>query len=675
MSYGLIDRDGKIFVPEKIECQAEVTDDFGLFTLVHTYTCDIVKSEKVRFVFPVTDTMEVVSFKASINEHILNSSIIPKPPMAESASYFSFNRSNGLEVPIGELIANDKVIVEIVYVRQLNSDNERTRIVIPTGVAPRFMYFGTQIGLESLFEEVNYNITLNVLCKNYSIKNVVSPTHEIYAVYGENCVEIKLADSIYADRDIIIDVFSVAMDKPKFIKYENYLNCSFVPELNVYEETPRDYLFLIDVSNDMNMRKIQQVRNAIQICIRTLKNGDRFNLAFTQSENTFFSYEYLPLNDDTLRAATRWLNSYEQLGVPEFYRPMLEAYSMSENATVIFISDGRIGGNASIIEYARDHKGLRFYNFGFDLGVNQEFLTELSTVTGGKTRFIGHTERIDDTVIKAFNVIVSPSIDNAVVRFDSSVSEVTPGMFNKIHCGERINIMFKYMDILPQKMYIIGLVGGRETVCTVNIDRVIQGGRELEYRFGYECIQNLMRDLYYTDENNRYMIRQKIIEKSIEYSIHSKYTMFNVSDKSGWFSCECDTDKYNEISSRWYEPSLDTNEKTMNHSVREIQFIEIAKKQRANGRFIPSDSRSKEAIALNTAKIVLDFCNNCSNVMMYRWHLRKSVLFLLEHIENADYAIVPNVIINALNEWNRIFGSVDEASQKIDVLSYLHDAY
>ena len=61
--------------------------------------------------------------------------------------------------------------------------------------------------------------------------------------------------------------------------------------------------------------------------------------------------------------------------------------------------------------------------------------------------------------------------------------------------------------------------------------------------------------------------------------------------------------------------------------------------------------------------------------MMYRWHLRKSVLFLLEHIENADYAIVPDVIINALNEWNRIFGSVDEASQKIDVLSYLHDAY
>ena len=675
MSYGLVDNEGKIYIPDKIECNAEVTDDFGLFTIVHNYVFDSAKTAEAKFIFPVTDTMQIVSFKVDINERTLNSSIIPKPPKAESASYFSHYRANGLEIPLGELFSEDIITVQIIYARQLNSDNERTRIVIPTGIAPRFMYFGSQIALESLFEEVEYNITLNVICRNRGIKNVVSPTHEIYAVYGENCVEIKLKDSVHSDKDIIIDVFSVMMDKPKFIKYENYLNCSFIPELNIYEETPRDYLFLIDISNDVNMRKMQQVKNSLQICIRTLLDGDRFNLAFTQSQNTFFSDEYLPLNDDTLKAATKWLNSYEQQGVAEFYRPMTEAYSMSDDATVIFISDGRIAGNASIIEYARKNKGLRFYNFGFDMAVNQEFLTELSTVTGGKTRFIGHTERIDDTVIKAFNVIVSPSIDNAVVRFDSSVSEVTPGIFNKIHCGERINVMFKYLNRPPQMMYIKGYVGGRETVCSVKIDNVIDGGRELVYRFGYECIQNLMRELYYADETNKFIIRQKIIEKSIKYSVHSKYTMFNLSDKSGWFRHECDIDKCNELSSGWYEPSLDTNEKSMTHSGSEIQFTEIIKKQKSNGRFIPSNSRSKEAIAMNTANIITHFCNNCTNVQMYRWHLRKSVLFLLEHIENADYAVIPDEIINALTSWNRIFGSVDEASQKIDVLSYLHDAH
>lgn len=672
MSYGLIDQAGNIFIPEKIDCFAEVTGDFGLFKLVHNYVCTQVKSLDAKFIFPVTDTMQMVSFSASINDKRITSSVVPKSPKAETTSYFSHYHATGLEVPLGELYADDLITVEIVYVRHLDSDNERTRIVVPTGIAPRFMYFGSQIALESLFEEVNYNISLSVNCRNFNIKNVVSPTHEIVAAYGENCVEIFLKDNVHTDKDIVIDVFSVAMYEPKFIKYENYINCSFVPELNIYEETPRDYMFIVDVSADMNTRKIQQVKNALNLCIRALKDGDRFNLAFAQSENTFFSYEYLPLNDDTLRAATKWITSYVQQGVPEFYRPMVDMYEMTEKAVAIFISDGRIGGNSSILNYAKEHKGLRFYNFGFDMALNQDFLNELSSVTGGKTRLIGHTERIDDTIVKAFNVIVSPSIDNAVVRFDSSVSEVTPRFFSKIHCGEKINIMFKYIDTPPHEIYLKGYVGGKETITSVKIEHIIDGGREIEYRFGYECINNLLSELYFADEQNKYILKQSIINRSVEYSLHSKYTMFKISDKSGWLNYECDIDKGFEISSDWYEPSLDCGEKTMIHSVQEIQFAEIMKRQRANGRFVPSASRSKEAIAFHTANIVSEFCNNCANVNMYRWHLRKSVIFLLDYIENSDYAIIPAELVDALTAWDNTFGGTDDESQKINVLKFLH---
>ena len=673
MSYGLVDHAGNVFIPEKIECSAEVTGDFGLFKLVHNYICTQVKTTDTKFIFPVTDTMQIVSFSASINDKQLTSTIVPKPSKAESASYFSHYHANGLEVSLGELYADDIVTVEIIYVRHLDSDNERTRIVVPTGIAPRFMYFGSQIALESLFEEVNYNISLNVNCKNFNIKNVVSPTHDIVAAYGENCVEIFLKDNVHTDKDIVIDVFSVATYEPKFIKYENYINCSFVPELNIYEETPRDYMFIVDVSEDMNTRKIQQVKNALNLCIRALKDGDRFNLAFAQSENTFFSYEYVPLNDDTLRAATKWITSYSQQGVPEFYRPLVDMYEMTEDAVAIFISDGRIGGNSSILNYAKEHRGLRFYNFGFDMALNQDFLNELSSVTGGKTRLIGHTERIDDTIVKAFNVIVSPSIDNAVVRFDSSVSEVTPRFFNKIHCGEKINIMFKYIDTPPREIYLKGYIGGRETITSVKIDYVIEGGREIEYRFGYESINNLLSELCYADEQNKYMLKQSVVNRSMEYSLHSKYTMFKISDKTGWFNYECDIDKGFEVSSDWYEPSLDCSEKTMIHSVREIQFSEIMKKQRANGRFVPPTSRSKEAIAFHTANIVTDFCNNCVNVNMYRWHLRKSVLFLLDYIENSDYAIIPAELVDALTAWDSTFGGKDDESQKINVLKFLRE--
>ena len=171
----------------------------------------------------------------------------------------------------------------------------------------------------------------------------------------------------------------------------------------------------------------------------------------------------------------------------------------------------------------------------------------------------------------------------------------------------------------------------------------------------------------------KYGIKQKIVSASVKYSVHSKYTMFKITDKNGWFNAECDIDKCSEISSGWYENSLVTDDNLLLHSGEEIRNMEVIKKQRANGRFIPNTSRSKEAIALYTAQIVLEMCNKCPNVMMYKWHLRKSVLFLLDYIENAESAVIPDDIMLALEVWNSIFGGNDEASQKIEVLNYFHN--
>ena len=55
MSYGLLDQAGNVFIPEKIDCSAEVTGDFGLFKLVHRYVCSQVKTAESKFVFPVTE--------------------------------------------------------------------------------------------------------------------------------------------------------------------------------------------------------------------------------------------------------------------------------------------------------------------------------------------------------------------------------------------------------------------------------------------------------------------------------------------------------------------------------------------------------------------------------------------------------------------------------------------
>lgn len=670
MSYGLLTENG-VLEPISIQCTAEVTDDFGLFRLVHIYQAGAADAGAAYYVFPVTNAMRIVSFDALVGGRALTSKVVPKEGTDEPAASRFY--TGGLEVPLGRLHAGDEIRIELCYAQRCTADAERTRIIIPTGIAPRFMDFGAQIALESFFEDHEYRVQLKLTYRNYNIKNVVSPTHAIGAVYGENCVEVFLKDELCSDKDIIIDVFSVHDHEPRVMRYEDCICCSFIPEMDVYRRRQRDYLFLIDISADINTRKLQQIKSAVLLCIRALQNGDRFNICFAQSENMFFVNEFVPLNDDTLRAATRWVVSYAPKGAPEFYRPLQMAYRMLEKeTTVMFISDGRTAGNETILQCVRENRGLRFYCFGFDLATTQDFLDTLAGMTGGKSRMIGHTERIDDTVVRAFNVIVAPSVRGAVIRFDTSVSEVTPGGFHKIHCGERVTVMARFMEQPPAVLYLKGSLGGTESVIQVKLDRVLEGGPELLYRFGYESISNLQEELCRADACRRQLIKRKIADISVHYGIHSRYTAFEVTDSLERTSVLCDVERRHTRSSGWYEPTLAQHDTPLTRSREDIQFTEIAKRQRANGRFIPSESRSREAIALYTAKVVRKFLNECQNAELYRWHMRKAIAFLLDHIEQSEYAEIPEELIGALSDWLRLFGSTDEISQKASVLEYLH---
>ena len=56
---------------------------------------------------------------------------------------------------------------------------------------------------------------------------------------------------------------------------------------------------------------------------------------------------------------------------------------------------------------------------------------------------------------------------------------------------------------------------------------------------------------------------------------------------------------------------------------------------------------------------------------MYRWHLRKAVLFLLDYVENSDYSVIPAEIVDALSIWDTVFGGTADESRKIDVLKFI----
>jgi len=589
VSYGLISNNDKTIPLKKIECKADVTNNFGIFNLKQRYYNDAEEVLDTRYIFPIIHNMFLTEFIIKKDDCIINS------------------QQNGkvFEAYIGDLYPKEEIVIEVTYLCEILADNERTRIIIPTVIPPRYVSFGEQLALESVVGRTLYSVKLDLIYRNINITNIISPTHEVIASIDEDKANITFKEESYSDRDIIIDIFTLPEASPKMFYADTIICCNFSPEIDVYERQKREYLFMLDISSKGLGEKLEQAKNALLICLRALRKGDKFNVLVFEDSFELFSDEFLPLNDDTLKVASRWILSQTARGRANLFEPIIQAYKNACNRVVLLISDCEM--SSDVTTYAKNHNGTIFYTFGS----NQSLLT-LSDMTGGVSHFTGKSRQIDDTIVKAFNIIASPSIENAVLAFDVPVENIVPSHIKTIHYGENITVMAKILDKLPKSLTIKGKLQNTQSVMQIDFDKAINGGSSLKYQF---------------EMQKKYGLWQKSGCIASENTIKTKI------------------DKY---------------------------FASLCKSQKASGRFMPKGSKSKENIGYHTAKILYEFCAECPDVEMYIWHLHKTASFLLDYIENNNSAVIPKEIVKSLSLWHEILGGNDEISQKVAVLRFLH---
>jgi len=592
MSYGLLSNEDKTIPLKKIECKADVTNNFGIFTLKQRYYNDTEEILDTRYTFPFIENAFITEFIAKKDDFIIN----------------SMQNENVVEAYVGEMYPRQEVVIEVTYLCEILADNERTRIIIPTVIPPRYVAFGEQIALESVVGRTLYTVTLDLTYRNINITNVISPTHEIISNIDKDKVNVCFKSDSYSDRDIIIDIFTLPQTHPKMFYADKIISCYFCPEIDVYERHNREYLFMLDVSSSMAGERLERAKNALLICLRGLQKGDKFNVLVFCDTFELFSDEALPLNDDTLKVASKWIMSQTARGKADFISPIVQAYKNANNRTVLLISNGEISENDGIMTYAKNHSGAVFYTFG----INHLLLKELSQITGGMSQLIEPSQRIDDVIIKAFNIIASPSIKNAVLTFDVPMQNIMPSNIKTIHYGKNIFVMAKVLDKLPKSLTIKGERENTKCIMQIDFDKVINGGSVLKHQYELQQGGSLCK-------KNASTVRENTIRTKID-----------------------------------------------------IHFANLCKSQMASGRFMPKGSRSKENIGFHTAKVLYEFCAECPNVEMYIWHLRKTASFLLDYIENNNSAVIPKEMVKSLSLWHEILGGNDEISQKVAVLKFLH---
>ena len=670
MSYGLITADGSGVLLKKIECRAEVMGEYGFYTLTQHYLNDSGVDASVKYVFPIPHGSIVSGFRAEVNGEIFSSSIVSaaEADKITAGCRGSISLRSGtdesLEVFIGVIPPEASIVIQIDCLCTSRIEDNTTRIVIPTVIAPRYISFGKQLALESVMSDTMYTMSLALTYRGKDILNVFSPTHEINSSISPSGAEISLKNPASPNRDIIIDVELLGKNRPVMYHNNSIAYYSFTPKIDLYRKSGRSYMFLLDISASMDGEKIKQAKNALSLCLRCMQPTDMFNIIAFKTQYQALGEQPLTACDKSLRLAEKWLDELKAEGGTEILHPIMRACE-SDADTILLFTDGQVQEYPELIRLAEQSKTV-FYTFGIDSAVNAGFLVRLANTNGGRFLSISPTERIDEAIMRSFNKIAVHTVKNAVISFDAPTLDVTPKVIKQIHAGQRVTVMAGFRGTPPRQLTVTGDFAGVRLAMQVQFENPSASGEEISKFFAKAQIDLLENSL--TGEQARDdSIKAHISRLSVEYGILSAETAFVLKTNLQSDEKIIQTIVPSPLPHTWKATALPLRETPRRGSSID-KYIKLIKTQRADGSF-----RRHGADTLEHTAATLDrLCLECGKPELFVWQLRKAAAFILSALEAKNYSVIPEFIVSALESWHNLFGGNDEISQKVSVLVYLY---
>lgn len=508
------------------------------------------------YTFPIPDTAVITGFEAALGSRTIRALVeeveevkkIYEESDETGVNALSLDEitPNIFQFSIGQILPGESVKIKFSYMDTLLYEDNRLILTIPSVLYPRSENHDNKQKPECALQSGDYKSTLNLLIEPLSKVNIKSPSHKINVEWEENN---NLAKVTFGGQGTGFDEdFVLYLDEEKpteaagmIYKYidedmeKGILYLRLLPKLEmIEEEKPNNYIFLIDISDSMEGTKLEQAKNALQLCIRNLSDIDSFNIVAFESELHYFSdLGKVPFNEENLSKATDWINSLKTAKGAQIFEAI--KYALSEKnvsgcSTILLFTDDDIDSEEQVLEYVKDNIGdNRIFTFGVDTSANSYVINKLAQLGYGKAEFIYKGERIEDVVLKQFSRIENPQVDIEGIDWGNMKIERTyPRTIDYLYDREAFSIFAKVTGEAEGKITIKGKVGSNEYIKTIDLDTLdlnenVELVQKVWSRKRMESIEERMK----TERGEAYeSMRTKVIEISKESGIVSPETSF-----------------------------------------------------------------------------------------------------------------------------------------------------
>jgi Ca-activated chloride channel homolog len=568
-SVGLVTSEGTRVPLLGVDVSGEVAGDRAQVKVRQRYRNDEKKPIEAIYVFPLPSDATLCGFAMTCQGRRIDGVVKEREEAfrayddalaaGHGAALVDQERANVFTASVGNLLPGEETLIEVTYVQRLTADEGALRWMIPTLVAPRYIP-GKPTGsrtahgaadptdvvpdadrITPAIGDARYGLSLDLLFDLGRKVTVESPSHAIQATdEAGGRVRVKLAKpDVALDRDLVITargagdgpLTSVTIDRGA-PGDEATLALAVVPDLAAGSAAPRqDVVFLIDVSGSMAGASLNEAQAALRLCLRHLREGDRFNVIAFQSSHHGFAPGLVPFTQKTLEQADAWVRALVADGGTEILPPLLDAAKQAQGGVIVLLTDGQVGNEDQVLAEVMAARGAaRIYSFGIGTAVSDVLLRQLGVRTGGGVELIHPGERIDEKVVAQFARATAARVTDVTLSFSGiEAGELAPAELPALVDGEPWAVYARVPAgrLKSGRAEIRGKLGAEPFFLPVAIDAEAAGDRPFLVKL---WAAERVRDLEGIEVTGRHAgrMKERIVALAVKHGIASRYTSFVV---------------------------------------------------------------------------------------------------------------------------------------------------
>lgn len=391
-----------------------------------------------------------------------------------------------------------------------------------------------------------------------AVRNVYSPTHQIEVKSRSASSSVVSFETKNNDRDFQMfygvsnNDFGMSLLTYREPGKDGYFLLMLSPRDNISERelVNKDVVFVLDTSGSMaDEGKMDKARNALLFGIRTLRDGDRFNLINFAGEEHLMERGLVAANSDGRKRGAEFVDKLRPTGGTNINDALVTAVKQFDRSDrpkmLVFMTDGlptvgernveRIIENLNLNR--EKQQNIRIFPFGFGYDVNTALLDRIGSENGGISDYVQPKEDLEIKVSNFFSRVSSPVLSDLQLDLGPVIAEsMYPRKLTDLFRGMQLTVIGRYKNTNELRniaFRLTGLAGGeRREFRYTNLDMPVRsdGNEFLPRLWASRRVGWLLEQIRANGETKE--LKDEIVELGTRFGLVTPYTSYLAADGS-----------------------------------------------------------------------------------------------------------------------------------------------